>query len=113
MPSGMPAQTTTPRRPEGARSRFPASASWSSRNPYGRGGSPDGQGEEEVDDVDGDDGGPDRSTDSHPDAGRPALGGVAVIAVDQHDDQAEHQRLRERPQHVAGREEEMEVVVVR
>ena len=42
----------------------------------------------------------------------PPRGGVAVVAVDQDDHDREDQHLAERPQHVARRQELVEVVVV-
>src|SRR4051812_14965037 len=78
--------------------------------PHRRGRPPDGHGEEEVDDVDGDDRGAHCSTDGHADTCRPSRGVVAVVAVDQDHDHGEDQYLAERPQHVARRQEEVEVV---
>src|SRR5215207_6054222 len=68
----------------------------SPRDPDGRGRAPDGQGQEEVDDVDRDDREPDRPAHRHADPGRTATGAVAVEAVGQDDHDREDGDLDER-----------------
>src|ERR1700756_492097 len=72
----------------------------SARDPNCRGGPPDGQAQEEVDQVDGHDRGADGTTHCDADPGRAARGVVAVVAVDQDDDQREDQHLDEAVDHV-------------
>src|SRR4051812_27387611 len=72
----------------------------SSGDPDSRRGAPDGEAEEEVGDHDGDDRAADGAPDGDSDTGRPAGGGVAVVAVDQDDRDREDDELRERPEHV-------------
>src|SRR5579875_1862706 len=82
------------------------------RYSQGRRRSPDRERQEEVDDVDGHDGEADRPADRDADAGRAAGGVVAVVAVRQDDDHREDEHLEERPDDVARRQEQMEVVRV-
>src|SRR3954471_5411849 len=84
----------------------------SPRDPHGRGGTPDGQGQEQVDDVDRDDREPHRPAHRQADAGGAAAGPVAVVAVGQDDHDREDEHLEEGPEHVLRREEQVEVVVV-
>src|SRR4051794_35865621 len=63
------------------------------RQPDRGGGAPDGEAEEEVDQVDGHDRGADGLADGHAHTGRTATGCVAVVAVDQDDDHCEHHHL--------------------
>src|ERR1700712_4624642 len=100
---------TMPRLRWWSRSRFCTSSPSQSD---GRRGAPDGDREEQVDHVDGHDGGPHRTSHGHAHAGRTAAGGVAVVAVDQDDDDREHEHLAEGPQHVTRWQELVEVVVV-
>src|SRR3954468_14438283 len=74
-------------------------------DPDGGGRAPDGEAEEEVGHHDRDDAGADRAADALPDAGRPAGGGVAVVAVDEDHRGREEQQLAERPEHVDRRQE--------
>src|SRR5689334_4755578 len=69
----------------------------SPRDPHGRGRAPDGQGQEQVDDVDRDDREPHRPAHREADPGRPAAGPVAVVTVGQDDHDREDQHLEERP----------------
>src|SRR5689334_8250376 len=84
----------------------------SPRDPHGRGGTPDGEAEEEVGDDDGDDRAADGTPDGDADTRGAARGGVAVVAVDQDDRDREHDQLAEGPEHVDRRQELDEVVVV-
>src|SRR3954447_10278558 len=88
------------------------SARRSPRDPHGRRGTPDGQGEEEVDDVHRDDREPHRAAHPQPHARRRAARAVAVVAVGQDDHDGEDEDLEEGPQHVLRWQEEVEVVVV-
>src|ERR1700761_2890220 len=65
------------------------------RDPDGRRGAPDRQAEEEVDDVDPDEGGADCTAARRADPGRPTRRVVAVVAVDQDDDDREDDDFRE------------------
>src|SRR6266545_2186665 len=109
-PTTPPPPRARPQRPAPAPAAAP---SRSPRDPYRGRRAPDREREEEVHDVDRDDRQPDRPAERHTDASRPAGRGVPVVAVHQHHDQAEHQYLDERPQHVDRGQEEVEVVVVR
>src|SRR4051794_22444544 len=84
----------------------------SPRDPDGRRRAPDGERQEEVDDVHRDDREPDRPAHGQADARRTAAGAVAVVAVGQDDHDREDEDLQERPQHVLRRQEQVEVVVV-
>src|SRR4051812_24952369 len=88
------------------------SARRSPRDPDGRRRAPDGQGQEQVDDVDRDDREADRPAHGEADARRAAAGDVAVVAVGQDDHDREDEHLEERPQHVMRGQEQIEVVVV-
>src|ERR1700749_931962 len=59
------------------------------RDPHGCGRSPDRETEEEVDDVDGDERGTDGPAPRRAHPGRSAGRVIAVVAVDQHDDDRE------------------------
>src|SRR4051812_34586356 len=69
----------------------------SPRDPHGRRGAPDGQRQEQVDDVDRDDREADRPADGEADARGAATGDVAVVAVGQDDHDGEDEHLQERP----------------
>src|SRR3954469_6321860 len=84
----------------------------SPRDPHGRRRTPDGQGQEQVDDVDRDDREADRPAHGEADARWAAAGDVAVVAVGQDDHDREDEHLEERPQHVMRWQEQIEVVVV-
>src|SRR6476620_7561732 len=84
----------------------------SPRDPDGRRRAPDGQGQEQVDDVDRDDQEQDRPADGEAAPRRATAGDVAVVAVGQDDHDGEDEHLEERPQHVLRRQEQVEVVVV-
>src|SRR5215216_2410226 len=74
---------------------------------------PDRHRQQEVDDVDDDDGRPHRTADGDTDAGRTAAGVVAEVAVHEDHQYGEHQHLPEGPQHIPRWQELVEVVVVR
>src|SRR3954471_9312556 len=80
--------------------RVPPLIAASPRDPHGRRRAPEGQGQEQVDDVDGDDREPPRPADRQTDTRRAAAGAVAVVAVGQDDHDREDEHLHERPQHV-------------
>src|ERR1035437_2088961 len=82
-------------------------------NPDRGGGAPDRQAEEEVDDVDGHDGGADRLAHCLAHACGTAGCCVTVVTVDRDDHDREDHHLGERPEDVDGWQEEVEVVVVR
>src|SRR5688500_14053000 len=84
----------------------------SPRDPHGGGRAPDREAEEEVGHHDCDDAGPDRPARCPTDAGGPAGGGVAVVAVDEDHRDREEEQLEERPQHVDRWQELQEVMVV-
>src|SRR3954464_972423 len=81
-------------------------------DPDGRRRAPDGQGQEQVDDVDRDDREADRPAHREADARGAAAGDVAVVAVGQDDHDREDEHLEERPEHVLRGQEQVEVVVV-
>jgi hypothetical protein len=82
-------------------------------HPHRRVGPVDHEREEEVHDGRGDDRQPHRPADRDADARGPALGVVAVVAVDQDDHHRERDDLEVRVEDVADRKEQVEVVVVR
>src|SRR5688572_285576 len=84
----------------------------SPRDPDSRRGSPDGQGQEQVDDVDRDDREADRAAHGQADTRGTAAGPVAVVAVGQDDHDREDQDFDERPEDVLRWQEQVEVVVV-
>src|SRR3954465_238720 len=84
----------------------------SPRDPDGRRRAPDGQGQEQVDDVDRHDREADRPADGEADARGAATGDVAGVAVGQDDHDREDEHLEERPEHVLLGQEQVEVVVV-
>src|SRR3954469_22690166 len=84
----------------------------SPRDPDGRRRAPDGQGQEQVDDVDRDDREPHRAADREPHTRRAATGPVAVVAVGQDDHDREDRHLEEGPPHVLRGQELVEVEVV-
>src|SRR3954467_8768978 len=96
-----------------SRTRIFLLISGSPRDPDGRGRAPDGQRQEQVDDVDRHDREPDRPADGEADARGSAGGAVTVVAVGQDDHDREDGDLQERPPDVPGRQEQVEVVVVR
>src|SRR5436309_2959096 len=65
------------------------------RDPDGRVGAPQREAEEQVDDVDGDDRRTNGATDRDADTRRSTARVVAVVAVDQHDDDREDDDLEE------------------
>src|SRR3954469_21527209 len=63
------------------------------RDPDGRGRTPDGHGQEQVQDADRHDRGADRLSHGHAHTGRATRREVAVVAVHQHDDHGEEDHL--------------------
>src|SRR5215218_1743094 len=84
----------------------------SPRDPDSGRRAPDGQRQEQVDDVDRDDRETDRATHRHADTRRTAARAVAVVAVGQDDHDGEDQHLEEGPEDVLRWQEQVEVVVV-
>src|SRR4051812_8419616 len=85
----------------------------SARQPDGGRRTPDGHRQQQIDDVDHDDGRPYSATDGDAHTGGASTRVVAVVAMHQDHQDREHQHLAERPEHVSGWQEQVEVMVVR